>query len=1311
MNLQGLRSRLAPRPVPPTDPSFDAAFYRGHYPDLARMSDPAQLWAHYATHGRTEGRFPNLAKAIAALEDELGPLPQGFRPSVYRTLHADLRAVLKTDWESADHYLRYGRGEKRTFLRFDADLYRSLYFPDKILTDYELELDYREHGMRDGRVGSWAEFIEQQGVASGVWLDRLKTDEFELLNWSWTGPVPNKLAAVRIFLEAGVQRLAPIAFDATFDPVYYREIHPELRGKSDPDLYARWLFEGLAVGEAGSPEERLRKLKLRLRAYPEAFNWRDYAARTPAAGRDRWSALAHLLRPTEHRPLAGSETAARIAVEPDDGAPQREKPASQAMVRSRAPELEALSVGDGGAEFLAEMGQHFRGKDDEAALIAFQRARTLGDHSYPTTHHLADVYYRSKRWREALTLFQEAARFPGAEVWTFVNGSRAASRIGAFRAAETLLAAGLGSVSGDPAWRAAVHQLAEARFAARTRRARRLYGRPDGRARADRCIERIVAETASLWDRLDPIGAPLPASGEGRVVMLASYDLKVCTHYRIEQKEELFELTGRSFEIYGLDEWREFISALPGAAAAIVFRLPAWPTVTRAITAARKLEVPLYYEIDDLIFDAAEYPDTWESYGGLLSREDYEGLLYGVPLFRAAIRMCDYGISSTTPLARAVEPLVRTGRVFWLPNGLDSRNEGWLLDPPARVRKDPSILIAYASGTKAHNSDFNELAGPALVELLKRRPDVKLLLVGYLALDPAFDQVRDQVIRFDVVPGSEAFWSMLADADISFAVLKPTWATDSKSEIKWLEAAVLGVPSVVSETAMYREVLEDGEDALIVRTPDEWLDALTRLVEDPELRTRIGAQARRKAADRYSLQANAARLEALLQPALDGRRPRPAGRQPGTKPRILLANVWFPPQSIGGATRVVQNNLDAWLDGPERDRFDFAVVATDLNAAPANQLRVDAYRGVPVFRVSTPLEVNMDWRPENPEVQNRFIDILESWRPDLVHFHAVQRLTASVVEACRQAEIPYLVTTHDAWWLSDHHFLVDAQGRLHQPCEDFPRHPPKGVSVAQSLERRRVLSRALSGAEAVLGVSESFAEMHRACGFERAFAVPNGVAPAPALERKPSPSGRVRLAHVGNVSKHKGHHLVQAALKASSFSRLELTVVDHARSGGSEEHQLWGATPVRIIGKIPQEHVHALYAETDVLLAPSIWPESFGLVAREALQAGCWVVASDRGAMGEDVIPGTNGFVVDVSTIEGLLGALRVIDADPATYLSSPAVRPQLRPAEDQARDVADIYRRILAETADRPVKRAQRAPLPSAAPIRKDRSPPKARS
>ena len=1267
-----LIGKLSTAPVT-MDPDFDPVFYGSFYPDLKSLGGPAALQSHYRSYGRNEGRLPNEKSFYADLQSRLGPLPDRFDARTYRLLHPDLRAKLPHDWAAAEHYLLQGKKEKREYFRFDADLYRSLYFAATVITDYELGLHYREVGRDEGRIGSWSELIESMGVSGGAWLEHLKTDEFALLNWSWAGEVTTKLDAVRAMLSEGVDRLAPIAFDQAFDPAYYRETHPQHAGLSDPDLYRRWLFQDLETDAPGSPEQHLRKLDLPLREYPSGFDWRAYVAAQPKAGSTRWTALEHLLTEgyaSGAQPPLTTEGAAEFLVALGH--------------RVRMPPVRRSEEAAPPADPTADKAQARR--RDELAVSAFRQARDLGEHGYEATHHLADALFRLERYAEALPLYQEAARFAEAEVWTYVNGSRAAAKTGRFHAGVALLQAGKAGAGGEPVWRDAVHKLSEAYFTARTNRARQLYRfGEEGRARADRRVAEVIARTAKLWTGLDPRGAPTPASAKGRVVVLASTDIQVCNHYRIEQKQELFDLLDRPVEFYPLEKWRDFLSALHGASAAFFFRLPAWPTVVRAMTVARRMGVPTYYEIDDLIFDAKEYPDTLESYGGLLSKEAYEGLLFGVPLFRAAVEMCDYGISSTTPLARAVEPLVRTGKVFWLPNGLDSRNEPLLDATPARVRRDDSVMVAYASGTKAHNSDFNELAGPALVELLKRRPNVKLLLVGYLALDPAFDAVREQIIRFDYVNGAMEFWSLLADADVNLAVLKPTWATDSKSEIKWLEAAVMGIPSVVSETAMYREVLEDGVDALIVRTPEEWLQALERLVDDAGLRRRIGEAARKKASERYTVEANARRLEALLAPA-DATRLR-AEPTPATprKPRVLLANVWFPPQTVGGATRVVRDNLDAWIRSGAADEIDFAVLTTDLHVQPPHKVRVDDYGGVPVIRISTPARKHEDWRPEDLKLGAIALDFIESWKPDLLHVHAPQRLTASVVHAAQEAGVPYIATVHDAWWLSDHHFLVDERGRVRQPCEDLPRDPPKGITISQSLDRRRVLGEALRGADAVLGVSETFADMYRSCGFERALAVPNGLPPLRPCEREPSPSGRVRLAHVGNVSKHKGYHLVEAAIRQGGFKNLEVTVIDHALPAGSARRTNWGGTPVRVTGRVPAEHIGDFYARTDVLLAPSIWPESFGLVTREALACGCWVVASNRGAMGEDVQPGVNGFVVDVSSPEGLLAALREIDADPARFLQAPAERPALRSADDQAREVLEIYRRLLAGQAAAP--------------------------
>ena len=150
------------------------------------------------------------------------------------------------------------------------------------------------------------------------------------------------------------------------------------------------------------------------------------------------------------------------------------------------------------------------------------------------------------------------------------------------------------------------------------------------------------------------------------------------------------------------------------------------------------------------------------------------------------------------------------------------------------------------------------------------------------------------------------------------------------------------------------------------------------------------------------------------------------------------------------------------------------------------------------------------------------------------------------------------------------------------------------------------------------------------------------------------------------------------------FAHLRLTVVDHSRYAGRIDTALWGATPVAFVGKTRQEEMHRFYADHDVLLAPSVWPESFGLVTREAIAAGLWVVASDRGAIGEAVEPGRNGWVVAVDTLEPLMAVLAAIDAEPARYTRSPP--PSSRPARtaaDQAADLVGLYRDVLARSRD----------------------------
>src|SRR5208282_4721991 len=130
----------------------------------------------------------------------------------------------------------------------------------------------------------------------------------------------------------------------------------------------------------------------------------------------------------------------------------------------------------------------------------------------------------------------------------------------------------------------------------------------------------------------------------------------------------------------------------------------------------------------------------------------------------------------------------------------------------ARTPHD-GIVIAYGSGTKTHDADFRE-AAPALLRLLRSRADVRLRIVGELNLPPGFEVFGARVEWLAPVPYAR-FMQLLAESDINIAPLEPTLFNDAKSNIKFLEAAILGVPSVCSPRANFTAVMQDGGNGLL----------------------------------------------------------------------------------------------------------------------------------------------------------------------------------------------------------------------------------------------------------------------------------------------------------------------------------------------------------------------------------------------------------------------------------------------------------------------------------------------------------------
>jgi hypothetical protein len=90
------------------------------------------------------------------------------------------------------------------------------------------------------------------------------------------------------------------------------------------------------------------------------------------------------------------------------------------------------------------------------------------------------------------------------------------------------------------------------------------------------------------------------------------------------------------------------------------------------------------------------------------------------------------------------------------------------------------------------------------------------------------------------------------------------WA-NGKCAMKAIQYLGVGVPAVVSPVGANREVVPDGICGFHASSEDEWVRALNRLLNDADLRLRMGAEGRRRVERHYSAEVQAPRVAALLE--------------------------------------------------------------------------------------------------------------------------------------------------------------------------------------------------------------------------------------------------------------------------------------------------------------------------------------------------------------------------------------------------------------------------------------------------------------
>jgi glycosyltransferase involved in cell wall biosynthesis len=279
----------------------------------------------------------------------------------------------------------------------------------------------------------------------------------------------------------------------------------------------------------------------------------------------------------------------------------------------------------------------------------------------------------------------------------------------------------------------------------------------------------------------------------------------------------------------------------------ILQRVPMDAYIVKLLNAMRRHKSLIIYDTDDLLFDPTllqwiDSPDFADPIRTHLYRKEMDRQ-------RWTLESSDAALVSTEYLADRIKTLNKSVWIHRNAFSLEMESIARSAEPQKR-QADARRVLGYASGTPTHDRDF-ALISPELKEVLCNHPDVELWLVG--PIQPGEDlQIKShQIRRIPLVPWRE-LPSLLVQFDINLAPL----ASDnpfslSKSEIKYVEAGLVSVPTVASKTPAFEFAIHNWVNGCLVESKGEWLSLIEQLLVSPELRDQIGRQAYIRVMEQY----------------------------------------------------------------------------------------------------------------------------------------------------------------------------------------------------------------------------------------------------------------------------------------------------------------------------------------------------------------------------------------------------------------------------------------------------------------------------
>jgi len=222
-----------------------------------------------------------------------------------------------------------------------------------------------------------------------------------------------------------------------------------------------------------------------------------------------------------------------------------------------------------------------------------------------------------------------------------------------------------------------------------------------------------------------------------------------------------------------------------------------------------------------------------------------------------------------------------------------------------------------------------------------------------------------------------------------------------------------------------------------------------------------------------------------------------------------------------------------------------------------------------------------------------------------------------------------------------------------------PETQPPAIHLSRELfpERLELHKRAILSSQRVLVPSNFVKAQFSSNGYppERITVVPLGVN---FTDHHPDPmqkSDVLTFAAVGSILASKGLHILIKAFKEVPAKEIRLRIFGREDAAPVYTRQLKkmasGDKRIQFMGPFSPDQRNETFNQIDILVIPSMVPESFSLVAREALLHRKPVIASRIGALPEVIGDKVNGYLFTPGQVDELKRIISIIANDPGVLL------------------------------------------------------------